>query len=234
MTEQVLSPQVFFTQKVVEMAREIDNQWKTDHLSVSYIRQYAQEKNLWLVAVLNAEGEVIFASRSFSDEPSRGKTSGVKGDDLLTRLGRLKNVGFIALQRPDGSGTIVIALDQDSAHYWGTRVSVEKAIEKLGKGQGQGLVYLTVRDKKGLPLGNTGKAPEELIREKSSGREISSVEYRKSKAGRSSTTGGVFLRSSPLCVWTIRSPESSASVWIGEIPIRSSMRTDGTSLFSLP
>ena len=83
----------------------------------------------------------------------------------MTRLGRLKNVGFIALQRPDGSGTIVIALDQDSAHYWGTRVSVEKAIEKLGEGQGQGLVYLTVRDKKGLPLGNTGKVPEELIRE---------------------------------------------------------------------
>ncbi len=166
LTEQVLSPQVFFTQKVVEMAREIDNQWKTDHLSVSYIRQYAQEKNLWLVAVLNAGGEVIFASRSVSDEPVRGKASAVKGsEDLLTRLGRLKNVGFIALQRPDGSGTIVIALDQDSAHYWGTRVSVEKAIEKLGEGQGQGLVYLTVRDKTGLPLGNTGKIPAELIRE---------------------------------------------------------------------
>lgn len=164
LTEQVLSPQVFFTQKVVEMAREIDNQWKTAHLSASYIRQYAQEKNLWLVAVLNASGEVIFASRSFSDEPGSGKKSAVKGSgDLLTRLGRLKKVGFIALQRPDGSGTIVIALDQDSAHYWGTRVSVEKAIEKLGEGQGQGLVYLTVRDKKGLPLGNTGKAPEKLV-----------------------------------------------------------------------
>ncbi len=60
LTEQVLSPQIFFTQKVVEMAREIDNQWKTEHLSASYIRQYAQEKNLWLVAVLNAWGEVIF------------------------------------------------------------------------------------------------------------------------------------------------------------------------------
>jgi len=171
LTEQVLSPQVFFTQKVVEMAREIDNQWKTKHLSASYIRQYAQEKNLWLVAVLNAWGEVIFASRSFSNDPGSGKASAVKGSgregggDLLTRLSRLKKVGFIALQRPDGSGTIVIALDQDSAHYWGTRVSVEKAIEKLGEGQGQGLVYLTVRDKKGLPLGNTGKVPEELIRE---------------------------------------------------------------------
>ena len=73
MTEQVLSPQVFFTQKVVEMAREIDNRWKTEHLSASYIRQYAQEKNLWLVAVLNAWGKVIFMSRTLPDEPVRGK-----------------------------------------------------------------------------------------------------------------------------------------------------------------
>jgi signal transduction histidine kinase len=171
LTEQVLSPQVFFTQKVVEMAREIDNQWKRDHLSMSYIQQYTREKNLWLVAVVNAWGDVIFASRSIPDEPIRGKSavikkSGIeKADDLFARLGRIKKVGFIALQRPDGSGTIVIALDQDSARYWGTRVSVEKAIEKLGEGQGQGLVYLTVRDKNGSPLGNTGKLPEELEKE---------------------------------------------------------------------
>ena len=179
MTEQVLSPQVFFTEKVVEMAREIDNQWKTEHLSASYIRQYAQEKNLWLVAVLNAWGEVIFCQQIASGRAGQAakrpelKGSGpAKATDLsVPGSGRLKKIGFIALQRPDGSGTIVIALDQDSAHYWGTRVSVEKAIEKLGEGQGQGLVYLTVRDKKGLPLGNTGKVPEELIRRKSAGRE---------------------------------------------------------------
>ncbi len=88
----------------------------------------------------------------------KGSGSGAEAIDLSsTRLGRLKKIGFIALQPQDGSGTIVIALDQDSARYWGTRVSVEKAIEKLGEGQGQGLVYLTVRDQKGLPLGNTGK-----------------------------------------------------------------------------
>ncbi|MBM4313489.1 MAG: hypothetical protein FJ122_06160 [Deltaproteobacteria bacterium] len=168
LSEQVLSPQVFFTQKVVEMAREIDNRWKTEHISASYIRQYAQEKNLWLVAVLNAWGKVIFMSRPLPDEPVRGKASPVKAGsgeaaELFARLGRLKKVGFIALQRPDGSGTIVIALDQDSARYWGTRVSVEKAMEKLG--EGQGLVYLTIRDKTGRLLGNTGKLPEELKRE---------------------------------------------------------------------
>jgi signal transduction histidine kinase len=168
LSEQVLSPQVFFTQKVIEMAREIDNRWKTEHLSASYIQQYAREKNLWLVAVLNAWGKVIFMSRPLPEEPARGKESlmkngGSEAGELFARLGRLKKVGFIALQRPDGSGTIVIALDQDSARYWGTRVSVEKAIEKLG--EGQGLVYLTIRDETGRPLGNAGKLPEELKKE---------------------------------------------------------------------
>jgi signal transduction histidine kinase len=168
LAEQVLSPQVFLTEKVVEMAREIDDRWKKAHLSRSYIHQYAQDKNLWLVAVLNAWGEVIFMSRPLPDEPARSRAQVAKGGapeatpNLIARLGRLKKIGFIALRRPDGSGTIVIALDQDSTRYWGTRVSVEKAIEKLGEVHGQGLVYLTVRDKKGLPLGNAGTLPEEL------------------------------------------------------------------------
>jgi signal transduction histidine kinase len=165
MTEEVLSPQIFLTEKVVEMAREIDNRWKKAHLSGNWIRQYARDNNLWLVAVLNARGDVIHMSRPLPDEPAGGQAVAVKkggpegATDLLTRLGRLKKIGFIALRRPDASGTIIIALDQESARYWGTRVSVEKAIDKLG--QGQGLVYLTVRDKKGLPLGSTGKLPEE-------------------------------------------------------------------------
>lgn len=166
-TEEVLSPQVFLTEKVVGMAREIDDQWKKAHLSGNWIRQYAKDNNLWLVAVLNAQGEVIQTSRPLPDNTAGGQETAVKKGgqegqpDLLTRLGRLKKIGFIALRRPDASGTIVIALDQESARYWGARVSVEKAIDKLGEGQGQGLVYLTVRDKRGLPLGATGRLPEE-------------------------------------------------------------------------
>ncbi len=171
LTEQVISPQIFLTDKIVAMAREIDNHWKREHLSAGYIRQYAEEKNLWLLAVLNAWGRVIFMNRNPQDEPSRPDgRSAIKerrptnAAELLSRLNALnrsKKIGFIALSRKDGSGTIVIGLDQNSARYWGTRVSVEKAIEKLGEGQGQGLVYLTVRDKKGMPLGSTGKLPAE-------------------------------------------------------------------------
>jgi len=166
LTEQVVSPQKFLTEKIVMMAREVDNHWKTEHLSGNYLRKYAQENSIWLLAVLNAWGDVVFQSRDLPGDASPGgKKKAGRGalqegsPDFIARLARQK-VPFIALRRPDGSGTIVIALDQDGARYWGTRVAVEKAIEKLGEGQGQGLVYLTVRDKKGMPLGSVGELPE--------------------------------------------------------------------------
>ena len=166
LTEQVISPQKFLTEKIVAIGREVDNHWKTEHMSGSYLRKYAQENSIWLLAVLNAWGDVIFQSRDFPGESSlekrkkTGRAAPQEGaPDFIARLARQK-IGFIALRRPDGSGTIIIALDQDGARYWGTRVSVEKAIEKLGEGQGQGLVYLTVRDKQGMPLGNAGELAE--------------------------------------------------------------------------
>jgi len=169
LSEWVFSPQKLLTEAIVAMGREIDNQWKTQHLSRSYIHRFAEEKNLWLVAVLNAWGDVLFQSRTISDElfdgkpPATAKAQPKGSADLINRLNqlnRLKKIGYIALSRKDESGTIIIALDKESLRYWGIRVSVEKAMEKLG--EGQGLVYLTVRDKKGKPLGNAGNLPEEL------------------------------------------------------------------------
>lgn len=168
LSEQVLTPERLLTDAIVAMGREIDNRWKREHLSERYIRNYAQEKNLYLVAVLNGWGDVIFQSRTLPDTPPDGKTAAKtavrskKTADLISRLNQLnrqKKIGFIALSRRDESGTIILALDRDSLRYWGTRVSVEKAMEKLG--EGQGIVYLTVTDKKAMLLGNVGELPPE-------------------------------------------------------------------------
>jgi signal transduction histidine kinase len=168
LSEQVLTPQRLLTDAIVAMGREIDNRWKKEHLSEGYILKYAQEKNLYLVAVLNGWGDVIFQSRMLPDTPPDGKTSAgtavrsKKTADLIGRLNqlnRLKKIGFIALSRRDESGTIILALDRDSLRYWGMRVSVEKAMEKLG--EGQGIVYLAVLDKKAMPLGSAGEIPPE-------------------------------------------------------------------------
>ena len=166
LADQSLSPMKFLTEKIVAMAREVDDHWKNEHLSAVHLRRYAEEKNLWLLAVINGWGEVIFQSRDLPGGPSRGGKARAANEirqegvpDLFIRLTQ-RNIPFIALQRPDGSGTIVIALDEDGVRSWGIRVSVEKAIEKLGEGQGQGLIYLTVQDKKGVTLGKTGEPPE--------------------------------------------------------------------------
>jgi signal transduction histidine kinase len=79
--------------------------------------------------------------------------------ELMQTLDRL-NIGYIGLKRRDGSGTILIALDREGLKYWGARVSIEKALEKLGEGQGQGLAYLVIIDRQGAVLGATGNAPE--------------------------------------------------------------------------
>ena len=166
LSEQVLTPQKLLTDAIVAMGREIDNRWKREHLSEGYIHDYAQKNHLYLVAVLNAWGDVIFQSRTLPDAGPEGRTAaGAKvgpkrGADLiakLNQLNRLRKIGFIALSRHDQSGTIIIALDRDSLRYWGTRVSVEKAMEKLG--EGQGIVYLDVWDKKARLLGSTGDPP---------------------------------------------------------------------------
>ncbi|MCE5263090.1 MAG: hypothetical protein LLG97_06105 [Deltaproteobacteria bacterium] len=171
-SEQVLTPQKLLTDAIVAMGREIDHRWKREHLSESYIRKYAQINNLYLVAVFNGWGDVIFQSRVLPDggpgeKAAAGEAAGPKkGADLIARLNqlnRLKKIGFIALSRSDQSGTIIIALDRDSLRYWGTRVSVEKAMEKLG--EGLGIVYLAVADKKALPLGHIGEPSPEWNRE---------------------------------------------------------------------
>lgn len=70
------------------------------------------------------------------------------------------NIGYIGLKRKDGSGTILIALNQEQLRYWGTKVSIEKAVEKLGEGQGQGLAYFVIMDRQGAVLGAIGNMPE--------------------------------------------------------------------------
>ncbi len=165
--EPIFSPDVLLTEKIVTMGREIDDHWKKEHLSRSYIENFASDRSLLLVAVLNDRGEVIFQSRPLGKD-DKTDSDGSKNDKLtqkaaelvkiLNEMNRRKEIGFIALKRKDQTGTIIIALDRDSMRYWGIRVSVERAIEKLG--EGQGLVYLDIRDKEGKYLGGVGYIPE--------------------------------------------------------------------------
>ena len=161
--DEALLPQKSLRAALVDMGREIDNQWKADHLSDEYLRKFAEEKGLWFVAVLDRRGKVVYQSRALHADLIGGDDSRILGRnaitiDLFSRLGKDKKIGFVALRRTDGSGTVIIALDPDGQRYWGIKVSIEKALERLG--QGQGLVYIKIMDQRDMILGSLGQAPD--------------------------------------------------------------------------
>ena len=196
------SPQKMLTTALADLGREIDEAWKANQISDSSLQKFAAEKGLWMVAVMNKQGRVVYQSRSLLIDQTVQRSTvkiketqqeiaiglltqlvtqldfhrqsllpGTNGQnaanvndrdipgELIQALNKLK-IGFVALKRKDGSGTILIALDRDGLRYWGTKVSIEKALEKLGEGQSQGLVYIVVMDRQGTILDATGRVPE--------------------------------------------------------------------------
>lgn len=158
------SPQKLLINALVEVGREVDNRWQADRLSEEYLKKYADEKGILLIAVLDKKGRVVFQNRPLPPEYLPGNSASKKRRqeitiDLFNQLGLLKKIGFVALKRRDGSGTIIIALDPEGLRFWGSKVAIEKAIRELGEGQGQGLSYFMIMDAKGKPLGSAGKVP---------------------------------------------------------------------------
>jgi len=162
-TDETLLPQKSLTTALVDIGREIDNEWKAGRVREEYLGKYADEKGLWYIAILDRRGKVVYQSRSLSAELIGGDDSTVLKKeeisiDLFSRLGKLRKIGFVALRRKDGSGTVIIALDPDGQKFWGMKVSIEKALERLG--QGQGLVYIAIMDERDTILGSQGQLPE--------------------------------------------------------------------------
>jgi len=161
--EQALYPKSWLTSALAELGQEVDKKWLAANLNEEAIKKFAEDKGLWLVALMDKRDKVVFQNRPlpasylFAGENESHPPLTI---DLLLRLAQLKKIGYIALQRKDGSGTVIIALDRGGLLYWGLKVSVQKAIEKLGEGQRQGLIYMTVTNVQDMPLGHSGYVPE--------------------------------------------------------------------------
>lgn len=159
--EESFAPQHWLTSSLAGIGRDVDEQWQAEQISNEYLRNIALRESLWLIAVMDKDGKVVFQSRP--EGPSAGESNpGSKepplssGENLISSL-KKKGINFVALRRKDGSGTVVIALEKDSLRYWALRVSVEKAMEKLG--EGQEMVYLVVMNHEGKLLGQVGNLP---------------------------------------------------------------------------
>ncbi len=167
LSKRTFSPQEALVKSLVVLARQIDAKWRDGYLNEEELEEIAERERLWFVAVLDGNGEVVLKSGEFlknlSPEASRDMVWNEEiFRDLFNRFGKLNEMGYINLQRKDGSGTISIALnDEGIRNWWGPKIVIKKAIEEIGWDQ-QGLDHLLVINKSGRVLGQAGNVREEL------------------------------------------------------------------------
>ena len=148
---------------LVEVARNIDTHWQQDDLTEADLEKIADQEKLSLIVLLDEDDNIVLQSRKFDHQPFDAPLSLGRSDheqlffELLSSLGTLVDMGYIALRRRDGSGTIVIALDAGKLKYWGAKIAVKRVIGDIG--WEQELSYLSVVDHDGNILGEVGHQP---------------------------------------------------------------------------
>lgn len=157
------SPQEDLIRALVDIARNIDRKWQTEGLRDEDLTTIAERENIWLIAVLDRKGEIVYQSgRTEGETPRQSPPIFLSHEDIIIDLfnrvgGKLDEIGYIAVRRKDGSGTIITALDDKGLREWCTRISLDRAIGEAG--WGKGMAYLVILDKKGLEIGRSG-APD--------------------------------------------------------------------------
>ena len=136
---------------------------KQNIIDNEYLKKFAADNHLWYVGILDRQGNAIFQSRDLIADETELLPVGINLTTLtaLGMLQEIRKIGFLALKRHDEDDIIVLTLDKHSAAYWGLKVAVERAIDKMG--EGNGVIYLQIFDNKGQLLSMTGSMPEELL-----------------------------------------------------------------------
>ena len=166
-SEKVFSPQEALVKSLVALAREIDSKWRAGQLKEEDLKEITDREKLWFVAVLDGGDKVVLKSGGFLKEFSPGTNHDETWNediiiDIFDRFGKLNEMGYITLRRKDGSGAILIALnDEGLRSWWGPRIAIKKAIEEVGWDQ-QGLDHLVVINSSGRVLGQAGNVQEEF------------------------------------------------------------------------
>ncbi|MFB3926532.1 MAG: nitrogen regulation protein NR(II) [Syntrophales bacterium] len=162
-TDETFLPQEALINSLVSLCRRIDQSWDTERGKEDRTK-IAEREGLWLLVVLDKESRIVFENR-----PTPGRLlyqaapviSGKKEIivDLFSRSGKNERLGFVAVRRSSGSGSILIALDDACFHFWGTRIAIQRAIEDAG--WGKGVAYISVMNPQGMSLGSAGDLVED-------------------------------------------------------------------------
>jgi signal transduction histidine kinase len=148
---------------LVELARRIDSERETGKYGDKQLASFATKENLWLIAFLDEQGNVTEKSRAVHEDLLQFAVPVVEGHEeiqinIFDKFKTGKGLGFIALRLKSGTGTIILALDDEGFRYWSLRVSVQRAIEEVG--QGPGISHFIVTDQSGRTMGQSGRVVE--------------------------------------------------------------------------
>ncbi len=162
-----LTDETFLTQEslikaLLNVIRAVDSRWSSSIISPEEAKGVIEKEGLWLLAVVDDGGRVLFQSRPLPRQIlARAEPAIRKQKDLVIDLfGRSEKAGrsgVVALRRSGGSGTIIIALDDDALQWWGMRIAMQKAVDEAA--QTPGVVFVTVLDGWGAVLGARGEQP---------------------------------------------------------------------------
>ena len=148
---------------LVELARRFDSERETGKYGDEQLASFATKENLWLIAFLDEQGNVTVKSRAVTEDLLQFAVPVVEGHEeiqinIFDKFKTGKELGLIALPFKSRKGTIILALDDEGFRYWSLRVSVQRAIEEVGKGPG--ISHFMVTDQSGRIMGQSGRVVE--------------------------------------------------------------------------
>jgi len=161
-TDETFLTQESLIKALVSVIRAIDGRWPSQTISPEEAKGVIEKEGLWLLAIVDDNGRVLFQSRPVSRqvlvraEPAIRKKKDLV-IDLFGRSERAARGGVVALRRSGGNGTVIIALDDDALRWWGMRIAMQRAVDEAG--QTPGVVFVTVLDGWGATLGARGEQP---------------------------------------------------------------------------
>lgn len=150
---------------LTEFGSKIDIEWKKGKVNNSYLQKVAADNKFWYLACLNRQGQAVYQSGPLQtdilDEDEMEKDGRkLPTIDLIEKIRTKQGIGFVALRRKDGSGTVVINLDKPGLLYWSLKVAVERGVKKIG--EGYGIAYLQIIDDQNKLLGGIGQLTKGL------------------------------------------------------------------------
>jgi signal transduction histidine kinase len=162
LTEDAFSLQESFLTDFIELAQEIDLKLETDRLSDEQVTSLLAKEGLWLIVFLDEGGNSTFKSRPIPQEILGLAGPVVEGYEefkinIFSRPANKQGLGFIALRRRSGKGTVILALDDEGFRQRSSRFSIQTAITKMAKDPD--IAYLLMIDQRGRNL----DLPRELL-----------------------------------------------------------------------